>query len=178
MIDTPTIFLGSRGALNFDLEVNLRNAGLHSGNWGGLVVDPSIRLSQAIASITDPRGQIKISDWLPTSLTPKVREIMARLPPAEQQEDIIDSNWGEEGLSPNEQVFGWNSFAVLAMKSGIPEKPVNAILGSGRATCQLRYVFGTKANNIIPALRKHLDQHGFEDVQLSSDEKFTFAATR
>ena len=118
MIDTPTIFLGSRGALNFDLEVNLRNAGLHSGNWG------------------------------------------------------------EEGLSPNEQVFGWNSFAVLAMKSGIPEKPVNAILGSGRATCQLRYVFGTKANNIIPALRKHLDQHGFEDVQLSSDEKFTFAATR
>ena len=166
MIDTPTVFLGARGALNFDLEINLREGGLHSGNWGGLVADPAIRLSQALASITDARGQIQISDWIPTSLTQKVRQIIASLPPAEQQEHIVDLNWGEEGLSPNERVFGWNSFAVLAMISGNPEKPVNAIAGSARATCQLRYVVGTNAKNIIPALRKHLDDHGFEDIKV------------
>ncbi len=178
MIDTPTVFLGSRGALNFNLEVNLRDGDLHSGNWGGLVVDPAIRLTQAIASITDARGQIQIADWWPTSFTQNVRDIIAHLPPAEQQEDIIDVNWGEEGLSPNERVFGWNSFAVLAMISGIPERPVNAIAGSARATCQLRYVIGTKAESIIPALRNHLDNHGFEDVSLLADEKVAFAATR
>ena len=177
-IDTPTIFLGARGALNFDLEINLRDGDLHSGNWGGLVVDPAIRLSQAIASITDARGQIQISDWIPTSLTQKIRDTIAKLPPAEQQENLIDVNWGEERLSPNERVFGWNSFAVLAMISGNPEKPVNAIAGSARATCQLRYVVGTKAENIIPALRKHLDEHGFEDIKVSPDKKVTFAATR
>ena len=178
MIDTPTVFLGARGALNFDLEINLREGGLHSGNWGGLVADPAIRLSQALASITDARGQIQISDWIPTSLTQKVRDIIASLPPAEQQEHFIDLNWGEEALSPNERVFGWNSFAILAMISGNPEKPVNAIAGSARATCQLRYVVGTNAKNIIPALRKHLDDHGFEDIKVSPDKKVTFAATR
>ena len=32
--DQPTIFLGSRGALNFDLVVELRESAHHSGNWG------------------------------------------------------------------------------------------------------------------------------------------------
>ncbi len=34
--ERPTIFLGSRGAMNFDLTVDLREGGHHSGNWGGL----------------------------------------------------------------------------------------------------------------------------------------------
>jgi acetylornithine deacetylase/succinyl-diaminopimelate desuccinylase-like protein len=36
----PTLFLGSRGALNFDLVVDLREGGHHSGNWGGLIANP------------------------------------------------------------------------------------------------------------------------------------------
>ena len=31
----PTLFLGSRGAFNFDLTVDLREGGHHSGNWAG-----------------------------------------------------------------------------------------------------------------------------------------------
>jgi acetylornithine deacetylase/succinyl-diaminopimelate desuccinylase-like protein len=34
--ERPTIFLGARGAMNFDLIVDLREGGHHSGNWGGL----------------------------------------------------------------------------------------------------------------------------------------------
>ncbi|MBS0336833.1 MAG: M20/M25/M40 family metallo-hydrolase, partial [Proteobacteria bacterium] len=48
----PTIFLGSRGAYNFDLSVDLRAGGHHSGNWGGLLRNPGIVLAHAIASIT------------------------------------------------------------------------------------------------------------------------------
>ena len=36
----PTLFLGSRGAFNFDLTVDLRDGGHHSGNWGGLLANP------------------------------------------------------------------------------------------------------------------------------------------
>src|SRR5690606_25870848 len=32
----PTIFLGSRGNVTFDLTINARQGGQHSGNWGGL----------------------------------------------------------------------------------------------------------------------------------------------
>jgi hypothetical protein len=105
-----------------------------------LIVDPATRLTQALATLTDALGQLQIASWRPTSLTPDVRVMIACLPDADTQESIIDVNWGERDLSPNERVFGWNSFTILAMKSGVPEAPVNAISGSAQATCQLRYV--------------------------------------
>ena len=77
----------------------------------------------------------------------------------------VDRDWGEPDLTPAERVFGWNSFEVLAFTTGTPDRPVNAIPGSARAHCQLRYVVGTDVADIIPALRRHLDRHGFAQVR-------------
>jgi acetylornithine deacetylase/succinyl-diaminopimelate desuccinylase-like protein len=175
--DLPTLFMGSRGGVNFDLTVRYREGAHHSGNWGGLLKDPATRLAHAIASIVDARGQILIPEWRPDSLTPKIREAIARCPLGER-DPPIDADWGEEGLTPAERVFGWNSFAVLAMTSGVPEAPVNAISGEARATCQLRYVVGTDPDDILPALRRHLDAHGFADVAITPADRVFFKATR
>src|SRR5262249_43425953 len=35
--DTPMLYLGSRGVMNFSLALKLREGGHHSGNWGGLL---------------------------------------------------------------------------------------------------------------------------------------------
>ena len=176
--DTPTIFLGARGALNFTLEVNLRTGAHHSGNWGGLLADPAMILSHALACITDVRGQIMISEWCPTSLTDDVRTAIRDLPTAGEDGPQIDADWGEETLSPAERVFGWNSFAILAMISGVPEAPVNAISGHAHATCQLRFVVGTDPDDILPALRRHLDRHEFAQVQIIPDSNTVSGATR
>ena len=61
--DRPTITLGARGALNFNLQAVLREGAHHSGNWGGLIADPAIILSHAIASIVSANGQININAW-------------------------------------------------------------------------------------------------------------------
>ncbi|NRG16286.1 M20 family metallopeptidase [Rhizobiales bacterium] len=176
--ETPTMFMGSRGGVNFDLSVNLRDGAHHSGNWGGLLADPATILAHAIASIVDRRGQIRIPEWRPTSLTPEIREVLKDLPVEGNNGPAIDPDWGEEGLSPAERVFGWNSFAVLAMKSGVPEAPVNAISGSAKAHCQLRYVVGTDADDILPALRRHLDANGFGMVEVTPADRLFFRATR
>lgn len=173
----PTIFTGSRGGINFDLSVNLRDNAHHSGNFGGILKDPSIILSHAIASITDARGQINIPEWLPTSLTPDIKEILAKLPLVDAGFDL-DPDWGQKELTMTERVFGWNSFSVLAMLSGEPEAPLNAISGHARSTCQLRFVVGTDVNKIIPALRNHLNSFGFEDVNIHESEMIPFPATR
>ena len=47
----PTLFLGSRGLFNFELIVDLRDGAHHSGNWGGLLRNPGIRLAHAIAGL-------------------------------------------------------------------------------------------------------------------------------
>jgi acetylornithine deacetylase/succinyl-diaminopimelate desuccinylase-like protein len=177
--DRPTMFMGSRGAINFALSLKYREGGHHSGNWGGLLKDPGMVLSHALATITDVRGQIQIPEWRPDSLTAPVRQALEDCAITENATGPkIDPDWGEESLSLAEKVFGWNSFAILAMKSGNPEKPVNAIAPWSIAHCQLRYVVGTDADDILPALRRHLDRHGFSDIEIIPAEKGFFQATR
>jgi acetylornithine deacetylase/succinyl-diaminopimelate desuccinylase-like protein len=174
----PTIFLGARGIALMDLFVDLREGGHHSGNWGGLLANPAIILTQALASITDGRGTIRISEWRPT-IPHSVRHVLAGVT-VDGGEDgpKVDSDWGEPDLTPAERVFGWNSFEILAFTAGTPERPVNAIPGNARAHCQLRYVVGIDTNDIIPALRRHLDRHGFGQVAVRPGPGSFFKASR
>ncbi|MBR9778349.1 MAG: M20 family metallopeptidase [Rhodospirillales bacterium] len=177
--ERPTMFMGSRGAINFALSLKYREGGHHSGNWGGLLKDPMIVLSHAIASIVDRRGQIQVPEWRPDSLNDEVREALKDCAITQPETGpTINPDWGEESLSLAEKVYGWNSFAVLAAKAGNPEKPVNAIAPEAIAHCQLRYVVGTDADDILPALRRHLDKHGFTDVEIIPSAKGFFRATR
>jgi len=81
-------------------------------------------------------------------------------------------------MTPAERVYGWNSFDVLAFKTGNPERPVNAIPPSAKAHCQIRFVVGSDPENFLPSLRKHLDAHGFQAVQLAASRDAYFKATR
>ena len=96
-IDVPTIFLGSRGALNFELEVKYRVGAHHSGNWGGVLKDPGIRLSHALSTIADKNGKILIDNWKPTSLTADIKERLNLLPAIISEVLDIDENWESRG---------------------------------------------------------------------------------
>ncbi|HVH75397.1 MAG TPA: M20 family metallopeptidase [Stellaceae bacterium] len=175
----PTIFLGARGAFNFSLSVDLREGGHHSGNWGGLLANPGIILAHALATITSETGAIRVREWVPGSIPNSVRAALADLE-IEGGEDApaIDPDWGEPGLTGPEKVFGWSSFEVLAFTTGNPDNPVNAIPPRARADCQIRFVVGVDPEGFLPALRRHLDAHGFAMVQLERAEKGYFPATR
>ncbi len=174
----PTLFLGARGGYPIDLVVNLREGSHHSGNWGGLLANAGIILAQAIASITDARGAIRVAEWRPP-LPQAVRDLLADVE-VDGGEDgpKIDRDWGEPGLTPAERVFGWNSFEIQAFTAGTPERPVNAIPGAARAHCQLKYVVGTDVDDIIPALRRHLDRNGFAAVEVRRGRAAFFNASR
>lgn len=175
----PTIFLGARGSLNFDLSIDARAGGHHSGNWGGLISNPGIQLAHAISTIVSPTGQIRIPEWVPAELPAAVRRALADCEVdggADGPE--IEPDWGEPGLSPAERVFGWCSFEVLAYKTGNPDTPVNAIPPRAWARCQLRFVVGVNPDDLIPALRRHLDSHGFPMVKIALTRESMFCATR
>jgi acetylornithine deacetylase/succinyl-diaminopimelate desuccinylase-like protein len=175
----PTIFLGTRGVMNIDLHIDLREGGHHSGNWGGLLANPGIILAQALATITGLRGEIKVDEWRPNSLTESVREALAGVEvDGGPDGPKIDPDWGEPDLTPAERVFGWSSFEVLAFVCGNPDKPVNAIPPRARAHCQLRYVVGVDQHDIVPALQRHLERHGFPMIRVSQSRDESMAATR
>jgi acetylornithine deacetylase/succinyl-diaminopimelate desuccinylase-like protein len=178
--DRPTIVLGNRGGALFDLVCDLRAGGHHSGNWGGLLADPGLILAHALSTIVSPTGEIKITDWRPPAIAENIRAVLSDVKiDGGQDGPAVDPWWGEPGLTGPEKVYAWNSFAVLAMTSGIPEAPVNAIAPVARARCQLRYVVGTQEASILPALRAHLDALGFQRVAIEQPaESGRFGATR
>ncbi|MCX7962648.1 MAG: M20 family metallopeptidase [Burkholderiales bacterium] len=175
----PTLFLGARGVLNIALEVNLREGAHHSGNWGGLIANPGIVLAHALACITGARGEIRVPEWRPGTLTPAVRAALANIEiEAGAGGPAVDRDWGEPGLTPAERVFGWPSFEVLAFVCGDPQRPVNAIPPRAQAHCQLRFVVGVEPDEIVPALERHLARHGFSRVKVSRLREGFFPATR
>ena len=176
--DRPTIFLGSRGALNFDLAVRLRDGGHHSGNWGGLLANPGTILANAIASLVDARGRILVPALRPAPIPEGVRRALAAIEPGEPDGPAIDADWGEPDLTPAERVFGWNALEVLAFRTGNPDRPVNAIPPLASAHMQMRFVAGCDWRTFVPAIRAHLDQHGFTQVDVRASDSEPMAATR
>jgi len=176
--DKPTMFLGARGGFPIDLTVDLREGAHHSGNWGGLIANAGTVLAQALSTITDARGAIQIPEWRPP-LPDSVRKALVGVEvDGGDNGPAIDPDWGEPNLTPAERVFGWNSFEVLAFITGTPDRPVNAIPGTARAHSQLRYVVGTDVNDILPALRRHLDRRGFGQVRVEAGRSSHFYASR
>ncbi|MCZ8279770.1 MAG: M20 family metallopeptidase [Acetobacteraceae bacterium] len=168
--DVPTIATGTRGIFQFDLVLKLRPGGVHSGHWGGLTTDPAIRLSHAIGAIIDARGKILVRDWLPQNGVPaEVRGVLDGCPVGGGDgAATIDADWGEPGLTPAEKIYGWNSFIVLAMLSGKPDAPVNAVAPDARATCHIRYTVDTDPNTFEASLRRHLNEQGFGDIVIEN----------
>jgi len=65
---------------------------------------------------------------------------------------------------------------VLAMVTGNPEFPVNAIPPTARATMHLRFVVGTDVARLREAVQAHLAARGFGAIEVS--EPVVMAATR
>ena len=170
MPEVPTIATGTRGTYHFDLVVDVRPGGVHSGHWGGLTTDPAVILSHAIACIIDRHGKILVRDWLPRNgVSAAVRSVLDGCAVGGGGESAtIDPGWGEPGLTPAEKIYGWNSFIVLSMLSGRPENPVNAVAPNARAHCQIRYTVDSDPAGFDAALRQHLDDQDFPNVRVEN----------
>lgn len=164
----PTLFLGSRGAINFTLRLKERPRAYHSGNWGGVLANPATILCNAVASMVDARGRITIDGLRPQPITPAVRTALARIAIGGGADDpALSEGWGEPGLSAAERLMGWNTLEVLAMGAGNPQRPVNAIPGEAVVHCQLRFVVGTPWQRLQEIVQAHLEARGFHGIDVS-----------
>lgn len=180
--ERATMTLGCRGAINFDLVCDLREGAHHSGNWGGLIANPGVILANALASIVGPRGELRVEALKAPETSPVVKAALADVEvDGGDGGPALDPWWGEPDLSPAERVYGGNVFNVLAFTTGTPGRPVNAIPPRAVANCQLRFVAGTDADAVMPALQAHLDAEGFKLVKVMPPPAVNdgrFAATR
>ena len=175
--DRPTVFLGSRGVANFDLTLKLREGAHHSGNWGGLLRNPGTVLANAIASMVDGQGRILVQALRPPPIPDNVRQALRGLQfGGDVGDPAVDADWGEPGLTTAERVIAWNTLEVLAMQTGNPDHPINAIPASAKASMHMRFVVGTDIGRLHAHLKAHLAARGFADIEVI--EHTVTAATR
>lgn len=165
--EIPTLFLGSRGALEFRLVAREREGDHHSGNWGGKLRNPATVIAAAINALVDGNGVIRIPALRPEDPPASVLAAVAKLPDViEAGSPEVDPGWGEPGLSPAERVFAFNVLEVLALDAGSPGQVVNAIPGTASAAMQLRYVVGTDVSDFENRVRTYLEEQGISGVDV------------
>lgn len=102
--DRPAISYAQRGGLRAEVEIKGPPHDLHSGNFGGAVLNPLQALCEMIARLHDTHGRVAIPgfyddvrDW-----GEKERAFMARSGPADDeilQDAKVECGWGESGFS-------------------------------------------------------------------------------
>lgn len=165
--ETPTLFLGARGIVNVRLTAAFRDSGHHSGNWGGLLPNPATVLCNLIASWVDAKGRLRMDVFKPPRISAAVRAALANAPLEDSPgAPKVDEHWGEDGLTPAERVYAWNTLEVLAIEAGNASRPVNAIPGQASATVQLRYVVGTDIDAVISTMKSSVAALGYPELHL------------
>ncbi len=163
----PTVFLGSRGIVNFSLSLQSRDRYFHSGNWGGVLTNPATVISHAVASMVDRQGRLLVKGLLPPPVSDAVRQALASVPIGGDAGDPeINPQWGEPGLTASQKLMAWNTLEVLALGAGNAERPINAIPPRAQAHCQLRFVPGTDWERLEDIVREHLVQAGFAGIEV------------
>ena len=102
--DRPAISYAQRGGLRAELEVKGPPHELHSGNFGGAVLNPLQALCTIIARLHDAHGRVAIPGFYDDvrQWSEKERAFMARTGPSDEEilhEANVGQGWGEQGFS-------------------------------------------------------------------------------
>jgi len=110
----PTLYLGSRGAVNLNFTVELREGAHHSGNWGGLLANPGVRAS--IEGHCDERGTREYNQALGERRANATRDfLLSQGVPADR---MTVTSWGKErpvAAGSDESAWAQNRRAVTVI---------------------------------------------------------------
>ena len=174
--------LGVKGIVFFELELDggswgrgPREFAIHGSNkaW---VDSPTLRMVQALSTMTSPDGnRVLIKDFYESVKVPTAEdlELVAKLEetfdPTSQMEEMrvdrfVGDTRGVEALKrymfdPTLNIDGmWSGYLGPETKTLLPHKIT--------VKMDVRLVPNMKTEDIVPMVRKHLDEKGFREVQI------------
>lgn len=171
---------------------------IHSSG-ASLVDSPPFRLAQALASLTDDEGRgckVKGLEELWAYRKPLTDAEQALLEglrqrlegqdwrdmlPVGGRENVDELIGGTEGLDPLVTFLYGPSLNVAGLRSGFlgPETGTIPFIVPGSATAMLdmRLVVDLPSDEIIACVRRHLDNHGFSDIDINVYASFDHSLT-
>ncbi len=166
------ISLGFKGIAFLELRAYGARTDLHS-KWGGIVPNPAWRLVQALATIVSPKGVITI-DGFSSHVAPVSDEDARALKSIEIDEagllrEFKIGGWvrGMKGRHLTKELIFGPTCTICGINTGHTEAGAKTILpGMARARLDFRLVPDLTPELVVRLLRDHLDERGFQDVEV------------
>ena len=158
----PGITHGLRGLIYFQLDVEGTRSDLHSGSFGGAVVNPAFALAQLLAQLKDRNGRIGIPGFYDDvrKLLPEERRALAQLPFSEKklQRDIgAPALVGEKGFSTLERLWTRPTLEINGLYSGFIGEGAKTVLpGRAMAKVSMRLVPNQNPARIARLFTQHM----------------------
>ena len=129
----PSICYGLRGLTYFQLDLRGAAGDLHSGSFGGAVVNPAFELVRILGRMKNEKGRVAIPHFYDDvrPLTDGERQEFSRLPfepEAFLQEIGIREFSGEDGFSPLERLWARPTFEINGLASGFGGEGAKTVL--------------------------------------------------
>ena len=158
----PAITYGLRGIATYELTVTGPSQDLHSGSFGGAVMNPAIALCQMLGSMVDGNGRIALEGFYDSVADVAEQEIAAwaALPSDDERfarEIGVDELFGESGYTTDARRWARPTFDINGLTSGHQGEGVKTIIPAvASAKFSFRLVPGQDPNEVETAVRKHL----------------------
>lgn len=164
----PEIGFGSRGLVSLELSLELLRSDQHSA-FAGVVRSAPIELSHAIASMVDPDGRVLVRG-LRAEADPETGEIAARIPCPDVSSAELP---GVRALvrRPADELGARGAIEptlnVSSLASGYQGAgSLTIVPSSARAKVDIRTVAGQHTDGVVAAVRDHLREQGFDDIEV------------
>ncbi|MBO7763590.1 MAG: dipeptidase, partial [Bacteroidales bacterium] len=157
----PSINCGMRGLAYVEVEVTGPNKDLHSGHYGGAVVNPINALCKMIDQLIDDKGHITIKGFYDdvVELSAEDRAMLARAPYNEEEYKEfldIDAVAGEEGYTTMERTGIRPCLDVNGIWGGFIGEGSKTVLPSvAHAKISMRLVPNQDCNKIAKLFEEH-----------------------
>jgi acetylornithine deacetylase/succinyl-diaminopimelate desuccinylase-like protein len=141
----PSILSSLRGLAYFEINVQGPQSDLHSGIYGGAIVNPAMALARILATLHDKDGRVAIPGFYKKVRTwdPKVRKQMRSLPFSDKtlmKETGVSALGGEKGYTTLEKLWIRPTCEVNGQLSGYTGEGAKTVLPAkamAKVSCRL-----------------------------------------
>lgn len=172
----PAITYGIRGILAMEIRVDGPKQDLHSGSFGGAVMNPAIALCHLMSSMVDPEtGRIQVEGFYDDvrTLSDTEQESIKALGDVDSRLASsvgVTELFGEQGQITNVRRWARPTFDINGLTSGhqgVGGKTIIPAVASAKFTCRL--VADQDPAKISAAIQRHLHKHLPKGVRLTID---------
>ncbi|MBI3128113.1 MAG: M20/M25/M40 family metallo-hydrolase [Candidatus Tectomicrobia bacterium] len=170
--DIPILSLGNKGLCYLELTCRTANVDFHSSN-GQIYENAAWRLVWALSTMKDEKENIKVEGFLDgvKPLSPKEEAMVDRMKPYNFADRVrkFELRGNLLGLSDKELTrrhLTMPTLNIAGFDAGYTGEGVKTIVsGRARAKVDCRLVVDQDPDKILACVRRHLDKHGFADIE-------------